>query len=494
MDGSVLTLAIAELLLLTVVTTGLLWWYRSPDYTPPWVSLVVLATWLLGFSGTLLLPLDIAQALSDEHKSPGMSATWNMVYWSTFVLAWLVLPVLYEAWYAGDLTWSARVLSALKVNLISYLAMAIMGAIFCIWLLLSSEMTFGALGTFGMVFGNTYGLLLVIALLGNGLVEVPRAVWRYRDGSKEIQFIQLRAVMVDTDCYDCQCELDDAVASVHSMSRKVRSLPDSGSLRKHMDRILDTCDAQGGLDGSSLPLTSADTVRGRYGGASPHHSRSRARSTDAGAEIVCDDPSPSSLAAVARRLKMAQEVVHASQQRWVSLVLEYERALKRTRRPASSSHSPSEPASSSSSPSEPASSDRAKRGGLVARLSNGLRRSWVKSGLAQPCLALVSAVCTGLSVICVWSELTMGSPVSLSPWGLLISSLASDDGTGAHTVSIQLIALIPYCYMSLCTFYSLFKLKLFGLLRLSGPHQSTPGPLIFNAIYLSRLQFPLGYN
>jgi LMBR1-like membrane protein len=47
--------------------------------------------------------------------------------------------------------------------------------------------------------------------------------------------------------------------------------------------------------------------------------------------------------------------------------------------------------------------------------------------------------------------------------------------------------------MLLC-YDSLFKLKLFGSMALNGPHQSLPGQLMFNAQYLVRLQFPLGYN
>jgi hypothetical protein len=94
-----------------------------------------------------------------------MVATWKAVYWSTFILAWLVLPVLYEAWYAGDFTWRERMTSA-------YLLTAVLGAAFSAYVMLSAEMSFGALAEFLMVFSNTYGLLLVIALLGNGLVEV----------------------------------------------------------------------------------------------------------------------------------------------------------------------------------------------------------------------------------------------------------------------------------------------------------------------------------
>jgi hypothetical protein len=95
-----------------------------------------------------------------------------------------------------------------------------------------------------------------------------------------------------------------------------------------------------------------------------------------------------------------------------------------------------------------------------------------------------------MSALVLWSELAMGFPVCMSPWGLLVAALSEHHGPAV----IQLASLLPYAYMSLCTFYSLFKLKVSGLLSLHAPHQSTPGPMLLNAIYLIRLQFPLGYN
>ena len=57
--------------------------------------------------------------------------------------------------------------------------------------------------------------------------------------------------------------------------------------------------------------------------------------------------------------------------------------------------------------------------------------------------------------------------------------------------------LMCHLYVPMCSLEntcSLFKLKLFGSFALNGPHMSLPGQLMFNAQYLVRLQFPLGYN
>ena len=44
--------------------------------------------------------------------------------------------------------------------------------------LMAQQYTLDGIEGFVMALGNTYGLLMIIVLLGNGVVEVPRAFWR----------------------------------------------------------------------------------------------------------------------------------------------------------------------------------------------------------------------------------------------------------------------------------------------------------------------------
>jgi hypothetical protein len=52
---------------------------------------------LLGFAGTLLLPIDVAQSRPGEPSSPVMETFWMFVYWSTFLLTWIIVPLL-QVW------------------------------------------------------------------------------------------------------------------------------------------------------------------------------------------------------------------------------------------------------------------------------------------------------------------------------------------------------------------------------------------------------------
>merc|ERR1711920_592443 len=110
-----------------------------------------------------------------------------------------------------------------------------------------------------------------------------------------------------------------------------------------------------------------------------------------------------------------------------------------------------------------------------------------------------------LSLLVLWSETTMIIPFELSPFSLLLhlftttttthaTSSSSFNTTTNHHILFEIIALVPLLYMSICVYRSLFKVQIFGLYALRGYKQSPGVALVFNAQYLVRMQFPLGYN
>ena len=209
------------------MTAVLICYYKSKTLTPTWIGFLVGASWFLGFSGTLLLPLDIAQANTGTYTKNDAAhenciLLWQLVYWSTFILAWLVLPCVYEAWYAGELTWRGRLIASVKANAKFYLLTGIMGGLFSVYYMVNHSLSVKALMAFLLIFGNTYGLLLVICFLGNGLVEVPRSLWRLRNRDKELERVIMRAVIVDEVVYDAQIEWADCCTAARIMAQQPR--------------------------------------------------------------------------------------------------------------------------------------------------------------------------------------------------------------------------------------------------------------------------------
>lgn len=118
-----------------------------------------------------------------------------------------------------------------------------------------------------------------------------------------------------------------------------------------------------------------------------------------------------------------------------------------------------------------------------------LRLFWRKHLFVWTC-QILAVLCGFGSILIFYSELGMTIGVQ-SPIAAIIVALSS---SGAGIFPIQLVSFLCLAYMSLCTYWSLFKMNLGWSYTLHGPHQSPDSSLLFNANYLSRLQFPLGYN
>lgn len=437
---------------LLILTLFLVWWYRS-ELTPPALVVVIALSWFLGFLGTLLLPIDIAVS-SAIGFSPVLLNCWTALYWSTFALAWAVLPILNDAWYAGDFTWRSRFLTAVKVNCTFYFVSAVGAVGFMLYLVVFEKLTVSRILDFSMAVGNSYGLLLVIGLMGNGLVETPRSLWQSRDPSGELQRLRKRAVLVDEDLNEATGELFDAERTVRNVIKSFETHDISGGdtipsqhLRLLADRILEACDR----------FKYTDKMH-RF-----HSSRVSDESDNKRKDLTMNE-----LADLHRRVRIAQERCHSANQRKESLVQQANFCLEEAegRVPFPS-------------------------GTGISRVKSCFAFYW-RTRFSKIFFTIAAILATLLSALVVWSEVTLPIPADLSPFGFVLNSVSS--GSSNRPLAIQLVALVPYAYMSICTFSALLKFKAFGLFALQAPHQSLPGPLLFNAMYICRLQFPLGYN
>lgn len=83
-------------------------------------------------------------------------------------------------------------------------------------------------------------------------------------------------------------------------------------------------------------------------------------------------------------------------------------------------------------------------------------RHW-KVQLSPFVLRLLALICAILSVGVIWSEVVLSSPWALSPFGQLVKLIGH-----ASPFAIEIMTFVPLLYLSLTTYRSLFKFKLFG--------------------------------
>ena len=135
----------------------------------------------------LLLPVDLASSSTDDNDHT-LLVVWYLIYWTTFCLSWLVLPVLMEYASAGEFTFRDKMKSALRANAKFYFIVAVLLVFLSVYvggpfsvvvvatflirvslqLVLTRGFTISHLPGFLMTAGNTYGLLFIIVFMGYG--------------------------------------------------------------------------------------------------------------------------------------------------------------------------------------------------------------------------------------------------------------------------------------------------------------------------------------
>lgn len=320
-----------------------------------------------------------------------------------------------------------------------------------------------------MALGNTYGLLLVSLLLGYGLVDVPRQLWSHAYPEGELRRTRIVASNADEALFEAVWELQDCEALIDAALAKVGSQEENGAALLDL-RYASCVDKLLARRNSTATLSPSLQRRKTLG-------RRRTQSEEA----LDTTPTIQYLAKLNSRLQHAQANIIAAEQTWNAIVAKnklysdlVEGSIPRPQR------------------REPAESTwKAVLAGMGCCASY-LRFVWLK-WLRAPFYLALGISCAFLSVMVLWSEATLSFPFNASPFALLLGVFDSGESKD-RGVLFQLAALIPLLYMSICVYSCLFKLSLFGSYRLRGSKQSPGVALVFNAQYLVRLQFPLGYN
>ncbi|KHN88143.1 LMBR1 domain-containing protein 2 -like protein [Toxocara canis] len=213
-------------------------------------SIVILSTfigWFSSFMIIYMLPEDIAVAfykrcLLEKTNSTKMSnasstecgsaekfvsdhvllSTWRVMYWTAQLLTWqIVLPLMQSYSNAGDFTVVGKLRSAAYNNAVYY-GIYLTVFIFLLFYAALKGVSLNAehLKVIIISASNTWGLFLLVALLGYGLVEVPRQLWLMG-----VKGYRLNKTYFDIDKLSAdKNEAEDALKEVYQEARSVLSL------------------------------------------------------------------------------------------------------------------------------------------------------------------------------------------------------------------------------------------------------------------------------
>ncbi|CAJ1429509.1 unnamed protein product [Effrenium voratum] len=165
-----------------------------------------------------LVPFDLSQArqlawAEAQHRSMEKAleqSSWEMLYWVSFFLAWVIYPILsgYEA--SAGFTLAGRVMSLRGFWCFAYFA----GIAALTVLLMIGGLP--AAAPWCLALANAWALVVAANLMAYGLVAVPQQLWVLSTPGTQLKRLYCSAVALDEARLSTQFELKDVIAEARA--------------------------------------------------------------------------------------------------------------------------------------------------------------------------------------------------------------------------------------------------------------------------------------
>ncbi|XP_052864857.1 LMBR1 domain-containing protein 2 homolog [Anopheles cruzii] len=443
----------------------------------PVVTFSVLTAWSFSFLIVFTIPLDVTstvyrQCLQEHNITSNGSNNnnpdaicqrpwgmveesvfpnlWRIIYWSSQFLTWLIMPLMQSYLKAGDFTIKGKLRSALVDNAIYYGTYLFICGILLIYLAVQPgiSLDWQKLKAIASSASNTWGLFLLVLLLGYALVEVPRSLWNNSKPGFALQYAYFKLSKLSSEKAEAEENVDDVLESLQSANRAV---PARHVLRPALETII-----------RKVPTELMERAN-------------RITREDASPMAV---PSEKALVRLHRQVIKSLQTLQRTEALWsvqVGRVMHLEDVAIQ----ALSLHH------------KFVSSFPKQRSGLARFLYSPQLEWYWECVIKAPFLKVLAIITAFLSFTVVWSELTFFNrkPVLSIFANILIAAKGSYD-----FVTIELFSMLTLCYLCYCAYSTVFRIKFLNLYYLAAHHQTNEYSLIFSGMLLCRLTPPMCLN
>ncbi|XP_062148628.1 uncharacterized protein LOC133857389 isoform X1 [Alnus glutinosa] len=424
-------------------------YFAGPE-VPRYVLFTVGYTWFCSLSVIILVPADI-WATMHHNQNGGISFFWSWSYWSTFLLTWAVVPLIQGFEDAGDFTVTERLKTSLHVNFIFYLVVGSIGLFGLILVIMMNKNGTGGVLGLAMACSNTFGLVTGAFLLGFGLSEIPKSIWRNADWTTRQKVLSHKIAKMAVKLDDAHQELSNAIVVAQATSNQMSK---RDPLRPYMDVI----------DNMLTQMFKEDPSFKPQGGR-------------LGENDMDYDTDEKSMATLRRHLRQAREEYYRYRSEYMNYIvkaLELEDTIKNYERRAATGW-------------KYVSTLRPDKAGKIGSLIDTIEFIW-RCILRKQLENLLAIVLGIMSAAILLAEATLlPSEVDLSLFSILINSVRKQEAL------VQVFAFVPLMYMCICTYYSLFKVGMFMFYSLT-PRQTSSVNLLMICSMVARYAPPISYN
>ncbi|PGH10417.1 hypothetical protein GX51_00176 [Blastomyces parvus] len=241
--GSGIFMVIA-LLVISILVLLLLRRYLPLRSTPAFLSFPVFLALALPASVVLLVPIDLTSSTRGDEPSSGiwlpprvMLVSWRIAYWLTFVMTWVILPLLGEYVDSGYRTPKDRILYSLRSNGRYQLIVLGSGIVGLVYISIQNGFEFTSIKALVMALAYFWGLALAIYLMGHGLVVIPRTLIRNANPGNKLRRLQARAPRIHDRLTDSMTDLEDLEFQVSQLRKRKTGIP--YDLQEWIDELVD---------------------------------------------------------------------------------------------------------------------------------------------------------------------------------------------------------------------------------------------------------------
>ncbi|XP_015229754.1 PREDICTED: LMBR1 domain-containing protein 2-B-like [Cyprinodon variegatus] len=377
---------------------------------------------------------------------------WRVVYWTSQFLTWLLLPFMQSYARSGAFSIVGKVKTALFENAIYYGTYLLVFILLLIYAAvhLKLKLTWTELQTIGIAAANTWGLFLLVLLLGYGLVEIPRSYWLSSSNSFLLAKTYFKVAKLATEKAAAEEKLADVMEEVADVNESVRF---DHILRKYVDTILMKCPT-------------------RYQEEMGRNVENSRREHD----VV---PTKSGLIKLHEKVITAVQRHSQTQVQW-TLLLEEAFHLEDIEK---SQSSPGRIITKSFSADPP---------GWIHKFIYTPTVEWYwECVFRKPFCRLLAVLLSLLSVAVVWSECTF---FSAHPVLSLFAVLIQKAELHYNYIFIEMVCFIGILFMCVCVYSTVFRMRVFNYYHLVPHHQTDAYSLQFSGMLFCRLTPPLCLN
>ncbi|XP_041957635.1 G-protein coupled receptor-associated protein LMBRD2a [Alosa sapidissima] len=381
---------------------------------------------------------------------------WRVVYWTSQFLTWLLIPFMQSYARSGGFSISGKVKTALIENAIYYGTYLLIFCSLLIYVAVSPKLNLSwtQLQVIGITAANTWGLFLLVLLLGYGLVEIPRSYWNASCHGHLLAKTYFKASKLMTEKADAEENLEDVMEDVRNASEAIKY---NHPLRKCIDTVL------------RKSPTEYQEKMGRNMDDYEDFDENR---------NPC--PSKKSLVKLHKQVIYAVQRHNRTQVQWQALLEEAFHLEDVAKNETSAAHQFVHSFPSSEPP------------GWLSRVLYTPTIEWYWECLLRRWFYRALAVLLMLvSVAVVWSECTFFSPRPVLSLFAIFIQLAEKEYNYFY---IEMACFFTIFYLCYCVYSTVFRIRVFNYYYLAPHHQTDAYSLQFSGMLFCRLTPPLCLN